>query len=106
MDWPHDPDGEEGSEGGRKYGMAIIAKKIDESEDFPLSKSEFVAEYEDHPVRINYQRVVSLGEIFEYVEGEAFKTMVEFHKAVGAGMRRGGFWDYHPQGENPETKSA
>jgi hypothetical protein len=106
MDWPHDPDGEEGSEGGRKYGMAIIAKKIDESEDFPLSKSEFVAEYEDHPVRINYQRVVSVGEIFEYVEGEAFETMVEFHKAVGAGMRRGGFWDYHPQGENPETKSA
>jgi hypothetical protein len=106
MDWPHDPDGEEGSEGGRKYGMAIIAKKIDESEDFPLSKSEFVAEYEDHPVRINYQRVVSVGDIFEYVEGEEFETIVDFHKAVGAGMRKGGFWDYHPKGENPEKKSA
>ena len=27
-DWPHDPDGEEGSEGGRKYGMAIVAKSL------------------------------------------------------------------------------
>ena len=106
MDWPHDPDGEEGSEGGRKYGMAILAKKLDEEEDFPLSKSEFVAEHSDEPIRINHQRVVSVGDIFEYVEGEEFETIVDFHKAVGAGMRRGGFWDYHPKGENPETKSA
>ena len=106
MDWPHDPDGEEGSEGGRKYGMAILAKKLDEEEDFPLSKAEFVEEHEDEPIRINYQRVVSVGDIFEYVEGEEFETMVDFHKAVGKGMRRGGFWDYHPKGSDPEIKSA
>ncbi|PSP54449.1 hypothetical protein BRC82_09665 [Halobacteriales archaeon QS_1_67_19] len=106
MDWPHDPDGEAGSEGGRKYGMAILAKKLDEEEDFPLSKSEFVAEHEDEPVRINHERVVSVGDIFEHVRGEEFETIVDFHKAVGAGMRRGGFWDYHPEGENPEKKSA
>ncbi|WP_435174515.1 DUF5785 family protein [Halorussus sp. AFM4] len=106
MDWPHDPDGEEGSEGGRKYGMAILAKKLDEDEDFPLSKAEFVEEYGDDPIRINYKRVVSVADIFEHVEGEEFETIVDFHKAVGAGMRRGGFWDYHPKGENPEKKSA
>ncbi|NEU56452.1 DUF5785 family protein [Halorussus sp. MSC15.2] len=106
MDWPHDPDGEEGSEGGRKYGMAILAKKLDDEEDFPLSKREFVEEHADEPVRINYKRVVSVGDIFEHVEEEEFETIVDFHKAVGAGMRRGGFWDYHPKGENPEKKSA
>jgi hypothetical protein len=106
MDWPHDPDGEEGSEGGRKYGMAILAKKLDDEEDFPLDKREFVEEHEDEPIRINYQRVVSVGDIFEYVEGEEFETIVDFHKAVGAGMRKGGFWDYHPKGQNPEKKSA
>ncbi|UPW00460.1 DUF5785 family protein [Halorussus gelatinilyticus] len=106
MDWPHDPDGEEGSEGGRKYGMAILAKKLDEDEDFPLDKREFVEEHADEPVRINYQRVVSVEDIFEHVEGETFESILDFHKAVGAGMRSGGFWDYHPQGESPEKKSA
>lgn len=106
MDWPHDPDGEEGSEGGRKYGMAILAKKLDDEEDFPLSKAEFVEAHGDEPIRINYQRVVSVADIFEYVEGEEFDSILDFHKAVGRGMRAGGFWDYHPRGDNPEKKSA
>ena len=106
MDWPHDPDGEEGSEGGRKYGMAILAKKLDDEEDFPLSRAEFVEAHSDEPIRINYQRVVSVADIFEYVEGEEFESILDFHKAVGRGMRAGGFWDYHPQGDNPETKRA
>lgn len=106
MDWPHDPDGEQGSEGGRKYGMAILAKKLDDEEDFPLQKSEFVAEHEDEPIRINYKRVVSVGDIFEHVEPDEFETIVDFHKAVGEAMRAGGFWDYHPVGENPERKRA
>ena len=106
MDWPHDPDGDEGSEGMRKYDMAIIAKKINEEEDFPLSREEFVAEHGDEPIRINHKKVVALSEIFEYVEGEEFETMVDMHKAVGAAMRDGGFWDYHPVGEDPERKSA
>lgn len=106
MDWPHDPDGEEGSEGKRKYDMAIIAKKVDEHEDFPLDRDEFVAEYGDDPIRINYERVVPLREIFEYVEPEEFETMVDMHKAVGAAMRAGDFWEYHPQGADPEKKHA
>ncbi|WIV67276.1 DUF5785 family protein [Natrialbaceae archaeon AArc-T1-2] len=106
MDWPHDPDGEAGSEGMRKYGMAIIAKKVDEDDDFPLERDEFVAEYGDDPIRINYEKVVALRDIFEYVEGSEFETIVDMHKAVGEAMRAGEFWEYHPKGKNPEKKSA
>lgn len=106
MDWPHDPDDEDGSEGMRKYGMAIIAKKVDEEGDFPLSAEEFVAEHGDEPIRINYQRVVSLREIFEGVDAEEFETIVDMHKEVGKAIREGGYWDYHPVGSNPETKRA
>ncbi|RQG90128.1 hypothetical protein EA462_09050 [Natrarchaeobius halalkaliphilus] len=105
-EWPHDPDGEEGSEGGRKYDMAIIAKKVDEEADFPLERDEFVAEYGDDPIRINYETVVPLSEIFEYVEETEFETITDMHKAVGAAMRAGDFWDYHPQGADPEKKRA
>lgn len=94
MDWPHDPDGEEGSEGGRKYGHAVLAKKVDEDEDFPLSREEFVAEYGDEPIRLNYERVVSVETIFEHVEAEEFDDILHFHREVGDGMRTGGFWDY------------
>jgi hypothetical protein len=105
-DWPVDPDGEEGSEGMRKYDMRIIADKVDEEEDFPMVRDEFVAEYGDYPVRINHETVVALSEIFDYVEPEEFETMVDMHKAVGDAMRAGDFWMYHPQGENPEKKHA
>ncbi|MFB6123351.1 MAG: DUF5785 family protein [Haloferacaceae archaeon] len=98
MDWPHDPDGEKGSEGMRKYGHAIIAKKIDEEEDFPLSKSEFVEEYGDDPVRIDYETVVSVRDVFEHVDGEEFDDFVELHKALGRAMREAGYWFY----EGPE----
>ena len=106
MDWPHDPDGEEGSEGMRKFDMAIIAKKVDEEEDFPLERSEFVAAYGEDPIRINYKKIVPMREIFEHVEAEEFETIVDMHKAIGKAMRSGGFWDYHPVGANPEKKSA
>ncbi|MFC6824789.1 MULTISPECIES: DUF5785 family protein [Halopelagius] len=94
MDWPHDPDGEAGSEGMRKFGHAIIAKKIDEEEDFPLSRDEFVAEYGDDPIRIDYERVVPMREIFDHVEEEEFDDFVEFHQALGRAMRREGYWFY------------
>lgn len=105
QEWPHDPDGELGSEGMRKYGMAILAKKVAD-EEFPLSAEAFVEEYGHEPIRINYQRIVSVADIFEYVEGDSFENVVEFHRAVGDAMRAGGFWDYHPVGANPETKRA
>lgn len=105
-EWPVDPDGEEGSEGMRKYDMRIIADKVDEEEDFPMVRDEFVDEYGDYPIRINHETVVALREIFEYVEPEEFETMVDMHKAVGDAMRAGNFWKYHPKGNDPEKKHA
>lgn len=105
MDWPHDPDDEAGSEGMRKYGMAVIAKKVDE-EDFPLERDAFVGEYGEDPIRLNYRTVVALRDVFEYVDVEEFETITDMHRAVGRAMREGGFWEYHPVGADPETKSA
>lgn len=93
-DWPHDPDGEKGSEGMRKFGHAIIAEKIDEEEDFPLSTREFVDEYGDHPIRIDYETVVSLRDVFAGVDEEEFGDFPSFHRAVGRSMRENGYWFY------------
>lgn len=92
--WPHDPDGEAGSEGGRKYGQAVLAKKVDEESDFPLSAEEFTAAYGDHPVRLSHDRVVSVADIFEHVDNEAFESLTAFHRGVGRAMREGGLWEY------------
>jgi len=105
-DWPHDPDGEEGSEGGRKYGMAILAKKLDEEADFPLSRDEFVEAHDDEPVRLNYRRVVSVADIFEHVEPAEFEDMVSFHRAVGEAMRAGGYWEYELSAESGGANRA
>lgn len=96
MDWPHDPDGEEGSEGGRKYGMAIIAKKV-EDEDFPIEFSQFVEEINDHPIRINHDTVVPASRIIDEVPVDRAENKTEFNQAVGRAMRDGGFWDYYPE---------
>lgn len=104
MDWPHDPDGEQGSEGKRKYGHAVIAKKVDEEEDFPLDRDAFVAEYGDDPVRIDAETVVSLREVFEGVEEESFADFVEFHQALGRAMRKNGHWFYEGAEEFVATK--
>jgi hypothetical protein len=93
-DWPQDPDGEEGSEGRRKYGQAILAKKIDEDEDFPLVTEEFVEEHGDKPIRIDYETVVSVDDIFKGVDQEEFQDFPEFHKVVGKAMREAGYWPY------------
>ena len=93
-DWPHDPDSDEGSEGMRKYGLAVVAKKVDPDEDFPLDVSEFVDEFGDHPVRVNHRRIVSVADIFEHVEVEHVEEKVVFNRVVGDALRRGGFWDY------------
>ncbi|MFB6143339.1 MAG: DUF5785 family protein [Halorientalis sp.] len=93
-DWPHDPDGDEGSEGRRKYGQAIIAKKIDEDEDFPLDVASFLEAHGDDPVRIDYETVVSVGDIFEHVDDEEFESFPALHTAVGRAMREAGYWPY------------
>ncbi|WP_336038076.1 DUF5785 family protein [Halobacterium yunchengense] len=95
-DWVHDPDGEKGSEGGRKYDMAVLSKMVDEHEDFPLEKDVFLEEYGEWPVRVNHEKVVSVDDIFEHVTEESFETKVDFHEAVGDAMRRANLWDYHP----------
>ncbi|MDT3434716.1 DUF5785 family protein [Haloarcula sp. 1CSR25-25] len=94
MDWPHDPDGEEGSEGRRKYGHAVLAKKVNEEEDFPLTAAEYVDQYGDHPVRIDYETVVSVADIFEYVDQEEFADFPDFHKALGRALREADWWPY------------
>ena len=93
-DWPHDPDGERGSEGMRKYGHAVLAKKIDETEDFPLSAAEYVEEYGEDPVRISSEQVVSVADIFEGVDRDEFEDFPSFHRAVGEAMREQGYWFY------------
>ena len=98
MDWPHDPDGERGSEGMRQYGHAVLAKKVDEGEDFPLTAAEYVEQYGDHPVRIDHETVVSVAEIFEGVEKEEFADFVEFHRELGRAMRENGYWFYEGAG--------
>jgi hypothetical protein len=95
--WVHDPDGEKGSEGGRKYGLAVLSKMTTEGEDFPLDAAEFVEEYGDRPVRLNHQCVVAVSEIFEHVDADEFGTKVDFHKQVGAALESANFLDYHPQ---------
>jgi hypothetical protein len=94
MDWPHDPDGEAGSEGGRKYGHAVVAKKVDEESDFPLNVASFVDEYGDDPVRIDFETVVSVRDIFEGVDREEFEDFVDMHRTLGEAMREQGYWFY------------
>ncbi len=95
MDWPHDPDGEKGSEGRRKYGHAILAKKVDEAEDFPFTAGEYVDQYGDHPVRIDYERVVSVADIFEDIDDDReFEDFPDFHRVVADRMRADGYWPY------------
>lgn len=96
MDWPHDPDGDEGSEGRRKYGMAIFAKKV-AAEDFPLSVSEFNEEVGDHPIRINHEKIVPASSILELVDSEEIESLEEFHRAIGRAMRAGDFWELYPE---------
>lgn len=93
MDWPHDPDGEEGSEGKRKYGQAILAKKLDEEGDFPLKASDFVDAHGDEPIRLNHDRVVSVADIFDHVDESEFEDIVDFHRAVGQAMREADMWE-------------
>lgn len=102
MEWPHDPDGDEGSEGGRVYGMAILAKKVDR-DDFPLDIDELATEIGHHPIRLDDARVVPAEHIFEAVDVEQVDDLEEFHRAIGRAMREDGYWSYDPTVEVPST---
>ena len=86
--------------------MAIIAKKVDEQDDFPLNKDEFLDAHGEDPIRLNHQEVVSVGDIFEYVEEEQFEEITDLHEAVGDAMRRGDFWEYTPENSPNRAEEA
>ncbi len=93
MEWPHDPDGEEASEGKRLYGQAIFAKKVSD-EDFPLDIEAFAEEIGHHPIRIDHDTVVPAADILAGIDAETVDDRMEFHQVVGEAMRSGGFWTY------------
>lgn len=103
MDWPHDPDSDEGSEGMRKYGLAILAKKVDEDDNFPLSKDDFQEAVGHHPIRIDYETVVSVDDIVGPVEVDEFEDLQSFHQTLGDTMREEGYWTYE-SGETDESE--
>jgi len=90
-DWPHDPDSEEGSDGRRKYGLRILVDKI-EDDEFPITTAEYAERFGDHPVRIDYETVVSVDDVLDHVEEEEFETLQAFNRGVARAMRRGGYW--------------
>lgn len=95
-DWPIDPDGEEGSNGMRRFDMAVLSK-FEPKESFPLSVEEFLDRHGDKPVRINHRKISSVAEIFEHLAVDSFETKAEFHHAVGDAIRTAGLWDYHAE---------
>ena len=96
MEWPHNPDGDEGSEGGRVYGQAVFAKKVDPDTDFPLEFDEFEQRIGHHPIRIDSETIVPAADILAEVDAARAPDMVTFHQLVGQAMRRGGYWTYAP----------
>jgi hypothetical protein len=40
--------------------------------------------------------VVSLADVFEYVDEEEFEDLVHFHQCIGDGLRRSPYWQYNP----------
>ena len=100
MEWPHDPDSEEGSEGGRLYGHAIFAKKLADME-YPLDIQSFTEAVGHHPIRIDHETVVPAAEILDLVEVAEVDDIQAFHQAVGTAMRSGGYWPYDPSIEVP-----
>ncbi|MFW5900492.1 MAG: DUF5785 family protein [Halodesulfurarchaeum sp.] len=95
-EWPIDPDGENGSNGLRRFDMAILSK-FEPADAFPMEAEDFLDRHGDKPVRFNYRTVGSVAEIFEHLPGESFETKTEFHNAVGDAIRKGGFWEFHAQ---------
>ncbi len=94
-EWPHNPDGERGSEGRRKYGHAVLVKKVDEEADFPLRAGDYRDAYGDHPVRLDEKTVVAVEDVFEPIDDdETFEDIVAFHQRIGRAMRTAGLWTY------------
>lgn len=93
MDWPHDPDGDEGSEEGRKYGLAVIAKKLDDDR-FPMTRSDCLEQFGDHPIRLDADTVESAETLLEHMDEGPFETREALLAAAGESMRAGGHWTF------------
>lgn len=95
-DWPVDPDGEQGSNGMRRFDMAILSK-FEPKSAFPMTTGDYLDRHASKPVRINHETIVSVETIFEHVDPDSFETKSEFHAAVGNALRKGDMWDFHPR---------
>lgn len=91
--WPIDPDGKEGSNGGRRYDMAVLSK-FEPATAFPMTAETFLERHGEKPVRMNHRTVRSVAELFEALSVDRFETKTEFHRAVGDAIRSGGGWEY------------
>ena len=90
----------------RKYGQAIVAKKVDDEEDFPLDVAAFVDAHGDDPIRLNHERVVSLREVFDGVEDEEIDDIQAMNRRVGEAMRANDLWEYTPGSDAAERNEA
>ncbi len=91
MDWPHDPDGDAGSEGRRKYGLAVFAKKVDEG-DFPMTRADCIEAFGDHPVRLDHDRVIAAEAVLEAIDAGPYESQEALLSALGTAMRETGRW--------------
>lgn len=95
MNWPHDPDGEAGSEGRRKYGLAIFAKKL-EDVTFPVTATECEDAFGDDPIRLDHETVVSASEILTHLDKGPYEDRQALLSALGRTMRDIGQWPRRP----------
>ena len=92
--WAIDPDGEQGSNGRRRYDMAILSN-FEPKDAFPMTAETFLQRHGDKPVRMNHDTVVSVRDLIGNVSVETFETKTAFHSAVGDAIREGNYWTYH-----------
>lgn len=93
MDWPHDPDGEQGSEGRRKYGLAIFAKKLDDLA-FPTTRAASLEAFGGHPIRIDHETVVAATEVLDGLDDGPFEDRRALRAGLGDAMREQGYWAF------------
>lgn len=88
-------DRDEASERMRTYGLAVVARKVDEEDTLP----QFVADAERvdiYPIRLNVARVEVAGDNPEDVDAVTAGITQSFLCSFGRAMRPGGFWGSHP----------
>ncbi|MFW6383992.1 MAG: DUF5785 family protein [Halodesulfurarchaeum sp.] len=92
-DWPFDPDGENGSDGLRRFDMAVLSR-FEPKTAFPMDRAEFLERHGDKPVRVNYRTVKPVAELLDGIEVETFESKTAFHRAVGEAIRDRSDWEF------------